>query len=71
MAKAKKIAVLEDREWVVSGQLTFDGISFFVTAKSKDEAIEKAASAQWDEYDLRGASTSDCRVQASTIRENT
>ena len=70
MAKAKKIEVQEDREWQVSGQITLDGVIFFVTAKSEDEAIEKAESGQWDEYDIGGASSSNCKLDPGTIEEN-
>lgn len=57
-------------QWVFTGSIRLDGVSFYITAETEAEAIAKAKIGDYDEYDEQGATTADWEIQPSTVTLN-
>jgi hypothetical protein len=53
-------------QWLFKGSLRLDGVDFIITADTKDEAIAKAKSGDYDEYDEMGATAADWEIDPAS-----
>lgn len=60
----------EDREYIALGTLTLTDVTFYIRAASEEEAKEKAARGEWDDYDTSAASSEDWKIWPDTCHEN-
>lgn len=49
----------KQREFIVRGRVTFDGVDFFVMAKDSQEAIEKVKAGEWVSLETQSAEVVD------------
>lgn len=67
MAKRK---ISEPREWIFRGRVTLEGVQFFITADSEDEAIERARKGDFDDRDDGGGESVDWHIDVDSIELN-
>ena len=53
-------------EWIFRGSMRLEGVEFRITADSEAEAIAKAKTGDYDDYDDRGAVTVDWDIDPAT-----
>ena len=58
------------KEFVAKGQLTLDGVEFYLFAKNKEDARQRFAAGEYEAFDEDQASVVDASIDATSIEEN-
>jgi hypothetical protein len=57
-------------EFIARGTIELQGVDFFITAETIEDARRKAAAGEYDHYEDNGASAMSCEIKVSTVEEN-
>lgn len=60
----------KQHEFTCRGRLTLEGVTFFIEASDREEAMEMARKGQWRDWEIVRAGSVDWRLDASTITDN-
>lgn len=58
------------KEYTFTGDVKLRGVVFTVHAETEDEAIEKAKSGDYEDWDGSGAEVTDCHLNPKSCEEN-
>lgn len=58
------------RQYLMQGRVTLEGVDFFVTANSEQEAFDKVSAGQWHTYEIDAASMVDWTILRSSVEPN-
>lgn len=57
-------------EFICTGSVTLNGVTFYIEAENLHHASVKADRGEWTNYDITGAETSDWDMRPMTVKEN-
>ncbi len=53
-------------QYIFQGTVTLSGVDFYITADSKEEAVEKAKSGEYNDRDMVGADSTDWDIEPNS-----